>query len=258
MLRDKVIDWLKFPIRRVKRIKLLASVMPFFDAFKFALSENKPANIDVYLSSIRRRITVRGATSDIRCFEKVFIDGEYHSPFEMSPKVIVDAGANIGMATLYFASRNPEANILAVEPESTNFKMLQRNCEGLRNVVLVQAALWPVSKRLQISNSANEAWAFSVSDKRTDGGLGEVSAITMEDIFGRLEGRDIDLLKLDIEGSERELFLDADWWLDRIDCIVIELHDRFRPGCAKAFYSLVAKRNFIQEIRGENIFVRMC
>ena len=86
----------------------------------------------------------------------------------------------------------------------------------------------------------------------------EVSAITMEDILRKLAVSRIDLLKLDIEGSERELFsTDSGAWLNRVEYIVVELHDRYRPGCAKAFYSALATRDFIQEIRGENIFIRL-
>jgi FkbM family methyltransferase len=210
------------------------------------------------LSAAGGEITLRGATSDVSCFEKVFIYSEYSSPFDHSPQVIVDAGANVGMATLYFANRYPTARILAIEPEPKNFKMLQRNCARLPNVVLAQAALWPEDRRLTIASSSVGEWAYSVTERSaTTESRNEVSAITVEVIFRRLEINKIDLLKLDIEGSERELFSNAEGWLDRVEYIVIELHDRYRPGCAKAFYSAIATRKFIQEARGEHIFVRL-
>jgi FkbM family methyltransferase len=232
--------------------------MPLADALKFALREKKTADIKIYLSAIGREITLRGATTDVSCFEKVFIHEEYSSPFDLSPKVIVDAGANVGMATLYFASRYPEARILSIEPESENFKFLKKNCAGLSNVMLMQAALWPVYRRLTISDNGAGQWAYSVTEQNVTDSTNEVSPITMEDILERLEVSRIDLLKLDIEGSERELFsIDAEAWLGRVEYIVAELHDRYRPGCAKAFYSALATRNFTQEIRGENIFIRL-
>ena len=241
-----------------RRIRLLASVMPLADAFRLALTEKKPVNVQIYCHPLGREITLRGATTDVACFEKVFISKEYSLPFEYSPQVIVDAGANIGMATLYFAGRYPTARILAIEPESKNFAMLQRNCAGLSNVVLVQAALWPTQRRLTISDDGFGEWAYSVMEERANEGTNEVSAITIEEIMRKLSVNVIDLLKLDIEGSERELFsTDAGMWLDRVECIVIELHDRYRRGCAKAFYSALATRDFIQEIRGENVFVRL-
>jgi FkbM family methyltransferase len=242
----------------LRRVRRLARVMPLADAFKFALREKKAGTLKIYLSCLGRAITLRGATTDIHCFDQVFISEEYNSPFEISPRVIVDAGANIGMATLYFVSRYPNARIVAIEPESSNFQMLQRNCAGLSNIVLVQAALWPVQRPLTISDAGDGAWAYSVTAQSSNESIAEVSAITIEDILRKLAVSDIDLLKLDIEGSERELFsTDTEAWLGRVGCIVIELHDRLRPGCAKAFYSALAGREFAQEIRGENIFVRL-
>jgi FkbM family methyltransferase len=241
-----------------RRVRLLASVMPLAEAFKLALREKKPGNIQINLSSIGREITLRGATTDVSCFEKVFIYNEYNSPFEHSPEVIVDAGANVGMATLYFANRYPAARILAIEPEPKNFELLKKNCAGLSNVMLMQAGLWPVHRRLTICDDGAGEWAYSVTEQSATESTNEVSAITMEDILRKLAVSGIDLLKLDIEGSERELFsTDAGAWLNRVEYIVIELHDRYRPGCAKAFYSALATRDFLQEIRGENIFIRL-
>src|SRR5262249_6790810 len=73
------------------------------------------------------------------------------------------------------------------------------------NVTLLQAALWPRPGRLIISDHYHQAWADSVKE-RTDQTVGDVRAISVNDIFGKLGVDRIDLLKLDIEGSERELF----------------------------------------------------
>lgn len=241
-----------------RRVRLLANVMPLADALRLSLREEKPRDIQIYLSYTDQEITLRGATTDVSCLEKVFIHEEYNSPFDYSPQVIVDAGANIGMATLYFAKRYPEARILAIEPESKNFEMLQRNCAGLSNVLLMQGALWPVQRRLTISDNGSGEHAYSVIEQSATESTNEVYAITMEDILRKLAVSRIDLLKLDIEGSERELFsTDAKAWLDRVEYIIVELHDRYRPGCAKAFYTALATRNFVQEIRGENIFIQL-
>jgi hypothetical protein len=69
----------------------------------------------------------------------------------------------------------------------------------------------------------------------------------------------IDLLKLDIEGSEKELFEDPakKWWLSRTRAVIVELHDRFKPGCTAAVEAALAGQNFIRTQRGENIlFIR--
>jgi len=64
----------------------------------------------------------------------------------------------------------------------------------------------------------------------------------------------IDLLKLDIEGAEKELFAAASDWIDKVDAIAIELHDRFKRGCSQAFYNATA--SFPYEVhKGELVFL---
>jgi hypothetical protein len=46
----------------------------------------------------------------------------------------------------------------------------------------------------------------------------------------------IDILKVDIEGSEKEVFENSSTWIDRIRVIVIELHDRYKKGCSQAVW----------------------
>jgi FkbM family methyltransferase len=233
--------------------------MPLSDALRLTLTQGTEREASLYLKPVDRNVAIRLDTTDLYCLEKVFIAEEYRSPFPASPRFIVDAGANIGMATLYFAKQFPEARIFAIEPELSNFDLLARNCENLPNVTLVQAALWCDRRPLMILNSSAEKYAFRIADKSSGSpSMVTIPAITVSDILHQTDAEGIDLLKLDIEGSELELFAEnADQWLDRVKIIAIELHDRFKPGCAQAFYSALAPRKFVQEIRGENIFIRM-
>ncbi len=228
------------------------------DALRVMHASKRQQDVRIYLKTVQRHAYVRNGTTDLKCLKKVFVDREYRLPFDLSPRLIVDAGANIGMATLYFAHHYPEAEIIAIEPESGNFEMLRRNCAGLPNVTLIQGALWPVNRPLEIENLTGEAWTFRVAERLSHANdSAVVPAITIADILKRVGATRIDLLKLDIEGSELQLFsTGAEQWIDQVQAIAIELHDRFRPGCARAFYSVLATRAFIQELGGENIFVR--
>jgi hypothetical protein len=76
----------------------------------------------------------------------------------------------------------------------------------------------------------------------------------MQELLERLGGQ-IDLLKLDVEGAERELFSQNPDWLNNVSAIFIELHDPFVPGCAQAFYSALTSRPFRQEQRGDTTFI---
>jgi hypothetical protein len=70
-----------------------------------------------------RHFQVRPGTSDINVFVHVFRWGEYAWEFAVSPRVIVDAGAYIGLCTAYFAMRYPAAKIIAIEPDEANFEL---------------------------------------------------------------------------------------------------------------------------------------
>jgi FkbM family methyltransferase len=172
-----------------------------------------------------------------------------------SPAFIVDAGANIGLATLYFAWKYPQAQIAAIEPEPSNLELLRRNCADLPSVRIFPAALWSGRSDLFIADPNSEKWNFSVTESRSAGPT--VPAVTVGDILRECRFEHIDILKLDIEGAEKELFR-AGWqeWLPKVRMIMIELHDRFVPGCSQAFYSAILSRPFRQEINGENVLVQ--
>jgi FkbM family methyltransferase len=243
-----------------QRVRRLWPVWGFKDAFRVALAEGKNGEIQLRAPFSGRPVTLRTGTSDLTCFEKVFLTEEYRSPFPAEPKIIVDAGANIGMATLFYSQAYPQARILSIEPESSNFNMLVKNCGYLPNVTLVQGALWCEERDLLVENPNAEKWAFSVVESHSSSRpeSRKVAALTIPGILKRLGASHIDILKLDIEGAEHELFRNGtEAWLDAVRQIVIEFHDRFRPGCAQGFYAALGRRPFVQETRGESIFVKL-
>jgi hypothetical protein len=80
-------------------------------------------------------------------------------------------------------------------------------------------------------------------------------SISVADLMRSFDLDHIDVLKLDIEGSEKEVFEDSAEWIDRVSAIAIELHDRFKSGCSRAFYA--ATTGFAHEVtRDEDTFVR--
>ena len=246
------------------RARALLKIMGIKDALKLtfanylAFANDKPRELEVCLAPLNRNVILRCGTSDIWCLEKVFLDQEYKTPFPVDPRVIIDAGANIGMATLFFTQQYPQAKIIAIEPEASNYAILRQNCAGLANVVLVNAALWPTEQALVIQDPAAEKWAFSVTSGKNTANVETVKGVTIPGLLRELGGRQIDILKLDIEGAERELFnTAAESWIEAVGQIIIELHDRYVAGCAFAMYSHLAHNPFVQEIQGENIFINL-
>jgi hypothetical protein len=63
----------------------------------------------------------------------------------------------------------------------------------------------------------------------------------------------IDILKIDIEGAEREVFRDPSSWIGKVDALIVELHEPMKPGCNRSFYS--GSNGFDNEwLQGENVY----
>jgi hypothetical protein len=88
---------------------------------------------------------------------------------------------------------------------------------------------------------------------------GAIAAISIPDLLLEAGTDSIDLLKLDIEGAEKELFENhaCSGWLARTRAVIVELHDRFKPGCTAAVERAVGGQSFRRSQVGENLlFIR--
>jgi FkbM family methyltransferase len=201
---------------------------------------------------------VRQGTSDLCVFDQMFVEQQYRCPFLIDPKFIVDAGANVGFATAYFAAQYPHAKIVAVEPEAANFAQLQKNVGSLKNVTCIQAALWPTATRLRIQDPGVQSHSFQIEPAdQEQGNDPPIKAITVGEIIQGHNMDMIDLLKIDIEGAEKEVFSHSADWIDRVRVIMVELHDGSKPGCSKAFWNAIRNRNFSQCQNGEVTIVSL-
>src|SRR5438128_6867077 len=98
----------------------------------------------------RPRVLVRLNTSDVHALRAIFLDRELELALARRPQTIVDAGAFIGLSSLYFAWRYPNPKVIAIEPEKSNYELLLHNIDGWENIIAVRAALWKRSTRLCI------------------------------------------------------------------------------------------------------------
>ena len=212
----------------------------------------------IQLPGYRSPILVRGSTSDVETFEQIFLGKEYDVNVDnLDPKLIFDLGANVGYAALFFANKYPEAKIISVEPEASNFELLIRNLADYPNIKPIQAAIWSQKAKIKIGNPKAEKWLFQLEEAKKDDG-NQVNAITISELLEMNDGQQVDILKIDIESSEKELFSNnSEMWLDKINLLVIELHDCLKEGCSQTFYRALSQYNFNQFIIGENIFITM-
>lgn len=198
----------------------------------------------------------RPNTTDSRSLKNVFADREYAINFTDEPKLIIDAGANVGYASVFFADRYPNAKVLAIEPESANFALLNRNAAPYENIVPIHAALWHCQERIAISDPGKGAWAFRTSAlSHARETVEHVQGVTVQQIIEEHDVSQIDLLKIDIEGAEKQVFEHSCNWIERVQMIVVELHDRFAPGCTTAFFAATNNGFPVRWQQGENACV---
>lgn len=183
------------------------------------------------------------------------MNGEYDISFPKAPKIIIDAGANIGLASLYFHSSCPEARIYALEPDERNFGVLQKQVIDIPSIQIFRLALWNKRENLVLDSEGADAWGIQVRQTKA----GEANSVLGIDLLSFMIEQNIeiiDLLKIDVEGSEVELFMqNFESWLKRTKILVIELHENLRPGCERIFHNAIQSINHRIEYSGENIVV---
>lgn len=144
---------------------------------------------------------------------------------------IIDAGAHIGLATLYFKTIFPTAKITAYEPVMANFALLEKNVEAnqLENVEIKRLAVAPKTGKLKLYEPIeSEAWK-SGAGIIPKGWRGvqhtrevEVEARGIQEILQE----QIDIFKMDIEGMEYEIVRNAKPYLRNVKNWIIEAHPR--------------------------------
>ncbi len=220
-------------------------------------SDKTPVTTTLSLPHIRHPINLRPRTADIATFLAVFFEEEYRLELRFEPKFIVDGGANIGCVAVFFANCYPKAQIVAVEPENSNYALLEENCKDYANIKTIKSAIWSDDSYVKISNATAGKSSFQVepAQAQMDAAFKGLSIATLMQKFNLPT---IDILKLDVEGAEKEIFsYNYESWLDRVKVIVLELHDRFQPGCSEVVRSVLKNYDFEMLTKGDNtIFVK--
>lgn len=178
---------------------------------------------------------LRARTTDRLVLKELLLQGSFDFAASLQPRFIVDAGANIGLISAFLASRFPDARILALEIDSGNFELLRRNVRPYANVTPIHAGLWSHATSLVVANPDAGEWAFRATEPATGHPpTRSVPALSVADLMRQFDVRHVDVLKVDIEGGELEVFGPAaEEWVDRVALIAVELHERLVPGCER-------------------------
>ncbi|MGK0366699.1 MAG: FkbM family methyltransferase [Saprospiraceae bacterium] len=174
------------------------------------------------------KVTAYSYESLLYLFREIFIHQDYHFETDKPTVRIIDAGANIGMAILYFKFLFPDCSILAFEPNPDAFHLLQKNVKDnqLENVQLENKALSDEEGTLTLF--LNENKGSLVASMRMDRGGNESVSIPSKKLSAVLKKERFDLLKMDIEGAEVKVIHDlvSTNTLSQIDQYLVEYHHK--------------------------------
>ena len=226
-------------------IRLLINTKRYRYAKKTIMHSSIPVPYHLQMNGKKRTVFLRTYTGDIEIFYEVFWRKAYCFPrqYEFKPAVVVDLGANTGMTSLFFSLCYFPVMVYAVEPDEYNVTMLLRNLsteisEGRARALHAAIYKEDASVYMQVKDKAyNTAISREVTDM-------PIRAISMDTLCTMFELDKIDLLKIDIEGSEEALFSENTGWLDKVNMIVMEIHN---VSCQHIYEAILRKRGFIIE-----------
>jgi FkbM family methyltransferase len=189
-----------------------------------ALQTKHCVELRTVVSGCTLHVPIRLASDDWYAFIEVFHNREYEVPLQ--PRTILDVGANVGYASLYFAASYAGARLAAVEPCPGNVRHMRRVLERNRikaNIIEGAAAAHGGDATLYLRGSTSHSLLaeHQIACRSTL----KVRAWSIPELLDQCSWDTVDLLKLDVEGYERILLKHENGWLSRVGAIIGELHD---------------------------------
>jgi FkbM family methyltransferase len=197
-------------------------------------------------------IALRKGTTDSKVFDEILVERAYAPcldalPHHIGQITLIDLGANIGLSALFFARALRVSEVIAVEPDPENFQLLLENLQraGLANrSTAVRAFAGAERAFAQLHDSGNGAWGMRMG-RLSDIGTPVLPVAEIADMAK--PGVPL-VLKCDIEGAERQLFLNIRDWEHLISYIFLELHTEFLP--VREMFACLESSGFQWKIHG--------
>jgi FkbM family methyltransferase len=206
---------------------------------------------EIAIPGFAHPVAVRTGTADASTLEKIFVWNGYDLDYPEGVKLVIDAGANIGLSAVFFATRFPQATIIAIEPERANHQLLLRNTAPYPHVIPLRAALWSDDTMIGLSNPDDHVDSYRYTREASQDQVQAFSVPTVMAKFG-IEGADV--LKIDIEGAEAAVFNGRPEWVERVRMFIVELHG---TEARERFTEATASLQAIRYRHGEDEVVRV-
>ncbi len=208
--------------------------------------------LQIRVSGLKQPVRIRNQASDHALFTQIFIQKEYGDPVGHSVNRIIDCGANIGLAALYFLSQYPHAAITCVEPDASNFRILSMNTAPYKNITCMQKAVWHKTGALHIHGRSRGAAGLMVRIAAMDEAA-ETEGMVLDSLVSAQQP--VDILKMDIEGSEKQVLLEGDTsWISHVQTLFAELHDDIHSGITEEITRKFAGNFSIRKVGEYHVF----
>lgn len=204
-----------------------------------------------------KKIFLRTYAGDVDIFYEIFYKEIYQLDAILDDAVVIDAGANVGFAALYFLNKMPKATIYCVEPDPDNFIFLEKNLKREIESGQVKAVGAGLSDEDGFMNLEKNALKYNSSLVRTPSGNStEVITYSVESFLKKYISGRVAIFKMDVEGTEEIIFESDILWLNKVDAILIEFHsEKIRKMC---FEKLLSQHFYFEpQIERENTDVFM-
>lgn len=168
-----------------------------------------------------------------KIYNSIFIRQDYNLVINNDHPIIIDCGAHIGLATIFFKRKFPLAKITAIEANPHTVKYLEKNviANQLQDVKIIHGALSEKSGMVPLYIDPKSHFPWSWDDSIIKGIWNDrlskrerkiiyVPTVRLSDIIKAK----VDLIKMDIEGAEYEVIKDSESKLELVDSIVLEFH----------------------------------
>ena len=159
-------------------------------------------------------------------FEEIWMNEIYKFDCQTESPVIYDCGANIGMSVLYFKKIFPRANIKAFESDPQIFRILEMNLKknNICDIQLFNKAVWTENGSVEFGTDGADGGSIFL---KTENKI-KVQAVRLKDLIAK--EREVDMLKIDIEGAETKVIADMSEMLGRVKNLFVEYHSFSNEG----------------------------
>lgn len=189
------------------------------------MKSDRPIRISMRIGA-RFELTCNGSSNnDYGVAYEIFVHEFYKDDGVLLPKdtrLVVDLGANVGLSTLYFLHKYPSCRAIAYEPHPAYAAQARRNLslDGTgHRVEFHQKAAGATDRTMYLTD-------LGAGSALTETASPAAIPVEAEDIFPCLLGRQIDILKMDIEGGEYEILADPRFEQLNLGAVVMEWHSR--------------------------------